>query len=145
METPHVPPPAAMRFRVVLRTRWSDEDNQRVLNNAVFLTLLEETRYAYFKNLGVLRENQFPFLLAQTNILFVSPGAGGAEIEAEVATVRLGTSSFTQAYRLRDVASGRVLCEAEARLVAWDNTQRASRPMTTEFKSLIALFEGLPP
>src|SRR5437867_2711074 len=105
METPKVPASEAMRFRVTLRTRWSDEDNQCVLNNAVYSTLLEETRYAYFTHLGLLSLNHFPFVLAQTNIVFASPGRGGAEIEAEVATVALGTSSFTQAYRLRERAT----------------------------------------
>jgi acyl-CoA thioester hydrolase len=98
METPEIPASSAMRFRVKLRTRWSDEDNQRVLNNAVYMTLFEETRFAYFTSLGLLAENQFPFLLAQTNVVFLSPGRGGAEVEAEAATVHLGTSSFTQAY-----------------------------------------------
>ena len=34
------------------RTRWCDEDNQNVLNNAVYMTLLEEARVAYFLQLG---------------------------------------------------------------------------------------------
>jgi len=37
-----VPPSEAIRFRARCRTRWSDEDSQGVLNNAVYLTLLEE-------------------------------------------------------------------------------------------------------
>jgi acyl-CoA thioesterase FadM len=143
METPKIPASAAMRFRVRLRTRWSDEDNQRVLNNAVYMTLLEETRYAYFAKLGLVSENQFPFLLAQTNIVFVSPGRGGVEIEAEVATVHLGTSSFTQAYRLRELARGVIWCEADARLVAWDNARGVKAAMSTEFRARIAAFEGL--
>src|SRR4026207_151675 len=100
MEAPQPPPSDSMRFRVRLRTRWSDEDNQRVLNNAVYLTLLEEARFAYFAALELLSENQFPFLLAQTNVLFVSPGIGGAEVDVEVSTVHLGEKSFTQAYRV---------------------------------------------
>ena len=144
MEMPKVPASESMRFRAQLRTRWSDEDNQCVLNNAVYSTLLEETRYAYFTHLGLLAENHFPFLLAQTNIVFRAPGRGGAEIEAEVATVHLGTSSFTQAYRLRDLARGIVWCEAESRLVAWDNTRAEKMPrMPPAFRARLAEFEGL--
>jgi acyl-CoA thioester hydrolase len=146
METPKVPPSASMRFRVRLRTRWSDEDNQGVLNNAVYLTLFEETRFAYFTRLGLLSKNQFPFLLAQTNVVFLSPGRGGAEVEAEAATVHLGTSSFTQVYRVRDVASGVAWCEAEARLVAWDNQRGAKmNSMQADFRARMAEFEGLAP
>lgn len=137
-----------MRFRVRLRTRWSDEDNQQVLNNAVVLTLLEEARYAYFSQLGLLEANRFPFLLAQANVVFLAPGRGGVDVEVEMATVHLGTRSFTQAYRVLDAASGtgeRVWCEAEARLVAYDPARAESRPMAESFRSAIARFEALGP
>jgi len=143
MDEPDVPPSAAMRFRVTLRTRWSDEDNQRVLNNAVYLTLLEETRHAYFAHLGLLRENQFPFVLAHTNIAFLAPGRGGADVECELATVHLGTSSFMQAYRVRERSSRVGWCEAVARLVAWDDARAAKMPMSGAFRARIAAFEGI--
>lgn len=143
METPQVPPSDALRFRVELATRWSDEDNQRMLNNAVYLTLLEEARHAYFTALDLLEDNRFPFVLAQTNIVFLAPGAGGAKVEVEAATVHLGTSSFTQVYRVREVKSRRILCEATARLVTWDGLRRARAPMEERFRLQIARFEGL--
>jgi len=109
-----------MRFRVRLRTRWSDEDTQGALNNAAYLTLLEEARFALFERLDVLVENRFPFVVGQTNVAFVATGRGGREVEVECATTRIGATSFTQAYRVREVASGAVWCEAEARLVCVD-------------------------
>lgn len=144
MDAPRVPPPEALRFRARRATRWSDEDNQHVVNNAVYLTLLEEARHAYFSELGLLEENRFPFVLAQTNIAFLAPGRGGAELEVALATVHLGRTSFTQAYRVRELDSGRVLCEAEARLVAWDNATRAKTAMSPAFRRAVAGFEGLP-
>lgn len=143
MQSPAIPASSAMLFRARLCTRWSDEDNQCVLNNAVYSTLFEETRYAYFTHLGLLEKNHFPFLLAQSNIVFTAPGRGGAEVEAEVATVHLGTSSFRQAYRLRDAASGVVWCEAESRLVAWDNARGSKMPIPAAFRARVAEFEGL--
>ena len=135
MEHPKVPPSSAMRFRARLATRWSDEDNQRVLNNAVYLTLFEEARYRYFR--GLLDANAFPFLLAQTNVVFLAPGAGGEELDAECSTTHVGTTSFTQAYRLTEVASGRVLCEGEARLVCYDAKTRAKRPLDAALRAAI--------
>jgi acyl-CoA thioesterase FadM len=134
METPSVPPSERMRFRVTLHTRWSDEDNQAVLNNAVYLTLLEETRHRYFGDLGLLEENRFPFVLAQTNIVFTRPGRGGVDVIVEAATTQVGTTSFTQAYRIADALSGEVWCEAEARLVAWDPVQRRRGTMSGLFR-----------
>ncbi len=142
METPNVPASDALRFRVELATRWSDEDNQAMLNNAVYMTLLEETRHAYFRALDLLAGNKFPFVLAQTNIVFVSPTKGGVRVEVEMSTVHLGTSSFTQAYRVRELPTRRILCEAIARLVAWDESRRSSTAMGDEFRSRIERFEG---
>lgn len=135
MEIPLVP--ATPAFEVRLRTRWSDEDNQAVLNNAVYLTLMEEARFAFFSGLGLLGENRFPFLLAQANVVFQAPGRGGAEVVVELTTTHLGTSSFRQAYRVRDAASGKVWCEAEARLVSYDPASGAKRPMDPAFRAAL--------
>jgi len=123
MESPNVPESDALPFRVRLRTRWSDEDVQGVVNNAVYMTLLEEGRHAYFSSRGLLDDGQFPFLLAQTNISFLAPGRGGCDVELEMATIRAGTTSFVQAYRVR-AEDGMVWCEAEARLVLVDEEGR---------------------
>lgn len=142
MNAPTVPPSAELRSRYRLRTRWSDEDNQAVLNNAVYLTLLEEARHAYFGELGLLVGNRFPFLLAQTNLRFLRPGIGGTEVVVEMATTRLGTRSFEQAYRVAP-ESGEPWAEAEALLVAWDEERRTTRAMTPQFRAALAAREGL--
>lgn len=142
MEQPQVPASHALRFRARAHTRWSDEDNQGVLNNAVYLTLFEEARHAYFGDLGLLAANRFPFLLAQCNCRFLSAGRGGVDVSIETGTVHLGSSSLTQAYRVRD-GEGRVWAEASARLVCYDPASGASAPMTPEFRAAVARFEGL--
>jgi len=63
METPRLP--AAFALTVPVRARWSDGDLQGVVNNAVYMTLFEEARHAYFTGLQQLEDNHFPFLLAQ--------------------------------------------------------------------------------
>lgn len=135
MQAPQVPPSEGLRFRVRLSTRWSDEDNQQVLNNAIYMTLFEETRYRYFRDL--LGANQFPFLLAQTNVAFLAPGRGGEDVECECATTHVGSTSFTQCYRVREASSGRVLAEAQARLVAYDPRTNAKVALPDALKRAI--------
>lgn len=142
MENPRVPESRSIRFRVTLRTRWSDEDNQSILNNAVFLTLFEEARLRYFGDLGLMQGAMFPFVLAQTNVLFLAPGRGGVEVVVEAKTVLLGKSSFVQAYRVFDNA-GVILCEAEARLVAWDNVAHTKGSMSDTFRERVAAFDDV--
>lgn len=144
MERPNVPPSDRLSFRARLRTRWSDEDLQGVLNNAVYLTLLEEGRHAYFDALGLLEANAFPFLLLQTNARFVQPGRGGADVVVEMATTALGRTSFTQVYRVRDAASDAVWCEAEAVLVTYDAATGAKMPIPEAFRAAVAEREGMP-
>jgi YbgC/YbaW family acyl-CoA thioester hydrolase len=142
MQVPKVPPSEQIRFRARLRTRWSDEDNQNVLNNAVHLTLLEEARHAYFGGLGLLEQNHFPFVLGQTNICYLAPGVGGAEVEVELKTMMLGRTSFLQAYRIHEVARELVLCEAESLFVGWDNAKAEKCELSEVFRSAVEAYEG---
>jgi len=139
MNQPQVP--EALSTRVTLRTRWCDEDNQAVLNNAIYMTLFEEGRRAYFDALGQLEGNRFPFLLAQTNVRYLRPGTGGVEVELELGTTHLGRTSFVQAYRLRG-PDGEVWAEAEALLVCYDPETGSSLPMTDAFRAAIEGREG---
>lgn len=143
METPLSPSPEEFRFECERSTRWSDEDNQGVVNNAVYMTLLEEARHAYFSALGLLAENRFPFLLAQTNIAFLRPVRGGARIRIRIRTVQLGRTSFEQVYELSCAHSGTVHARAQARLVCYQPESGEKLAMTAEFRAAIARLEGL--
>jgi len=146
METPDVPASEAMSFRVALRTRWSDEDTQGVLNNAVYPTLLEEARLAWCRALGWLDGAAFPFLLAQTNVVYLRPGRGGVEVEVELATVHVGRTSFEQAYRVLGPAGGdgrpEAWCEARARLVVIDPDNGRPVPIPEAVRGHLAADPG---
>ena len=143
MQSPQIPESGKLSFTAQARTRWSDEDNQGVLNNAVFMTLFEEARYKYFSSLGLLSHNQFPFLLAQTNVSFLAPGRGGVEVAIECGTTAIGTTSFTQCYRVRSLSDGVVWCEAESRLVCYDPASGEKRSILPEFRARMAQREKL--
>lgn len=144
MQAPELPPETEFRYSMIASTRWSDEDMQGVLNNAVYASLCEEARFAYFEHLGLLgADRHFPFVLLQSNLRFLSPGHGPARARVWLRTVHLGTRSFRQVYRMEDAASGQVWCEAEAVLVGWDAKTRGSTPLSESFKSKVAAFEEL--
>jgi acyl-CoA thioester hydrolase len=125
-------------------TRWSDEDMQGVLNNAVIATLLEEARYQYFDHLGMLAtDHHFTFVLLQSNIRFLAPGHGPCAVTVEMSTVHLGQRSFRQAYRVLDKKTATVWAEAEALCVIWDPAKRGSAVMPASFRQPVAKFEGL--
>ena len=128
MEAPEIPEFPQFVHETV--TRWSDDDSQGVLNNAVYLTLFEEARHGFSRAAEVLVDGAFPFLLAQTNVRFVSPGRGGESVRVELSTVHVGTRSFRQAYRVRS-AEGEIWAEEWPRWCATTPTpwsRRRSRP-----------------
>lgn len=116
---------------------------QAVVNNAVYMTLLEEARYDYFKGLKGLVGELFPFLLAQTNIVFLAPGRGGSLLDIEIVTTHLGISSIVQAYRVIEAEGGRVLAEAEALLVCYDPQSGNSLKMPEEMHAAVTAFEEI--
>ena len=142
MEEPRIPD--EFRFETNLTVRWSDEDHHRVVNNAVYLTLMEEARLAYFTDLELMEDGRFPFVLAQANVVFVRPGRGGRDVRVSVRTTHLGNSSLGQAYRIADARTGEVWCVAEARLVGWDIEAKQKRPFPDVFRETLARYEGDP-
>jgi len=145
MQAPQVPADEEFRFRSRVFTRWSDEDLQGVLNNAVYATLCEEARYRYFEQLQLLEaDRHFHFVLLQSNIRFIAPGKGASEVEIAVRTVHLGQRSFRQAYRIRESASGEIWAEAEAVLVLWDPVTRSSAEIPAAFRTAVLSLEGDP-
>ena len=145
LTAPQIPAESEFRFRARLFTRWSDEDMQGVLNNAVYLSLCEEARYRYFDELGLVGgDRHFPFVLLQSNVRFLAPGRGPAEVEVALRTTHLGGKSFQQAYRIRPAEGEEVWAEAEAVLVCWDPVRRGSAPVPEELREAVAHFEGIP-
>ncbi|MDP6851023.1 MAG: acyl-CoA thioesterase [Planctomycetota bacterium] len=138
MDAPTVPPSEELTFRCTVQTRWSDEDKVGVVNNAVFLNLLEEARFRYFQDLGLYEKKAgFGFLLGQTNIRFLSPAHGPAQLTVEMATTHVGNRSFHQAYRVLD-SSGLPLAEAEAAMVWWDSKTKSTADTPDVFRQAMA-------
>ncbi len=95
--------------------RFRDLDSLGHVNNAVFLTYLEEARIAYLDPLGAEASNM---ILARVEIDFRAPLRMGAELEIGVRPARLGTKSFELEYEVR---SGETLAaEAKTVLVSYD-------------------------
>lgn len=128
------------RFDTEVPLRWVDVDSAGVINNAVYLSLMEQARYAYFTQLGLLEGHEVPFVLAETTMQFVKPGKLGMPVQVAVCTTKLGTSSFQMSYEVR--SGEMVLCKATAALVMVDKDMNPT-PMTEAFRSTLAQFEQL--
>ena len=95
--------------------RFRDVDAMGHVNNAVFLTYLEEARIAYLLPFGADVSNM---ILARVEIDFRAPLRSGDRLEIGVRPAGLGTKSFKLEYEVR---SGNALAaEAKTVLVSFD-------------------------
>jgi acyl-CoA thioester hydrolase len=95
--------------------RFRDVDAMGHVNNAVFLTYLEEARIAFLLPLGAEVANM---ILARVEIDFRTPLRMGDEIEVGVRPARVGEKSFELEYEVR--SGDTVAAEAKTVIVSFD-------------------------
>ena len=118
-----------------IRIRWRDVDALGHVNNAVYLTYLEELLTAELS--PVLGDDWVTVRAALDFRREVR--LADAEVTASAEIDRIGTSSVTAAVAVA-LADGTVALEGRVVLVAWDPEERRSRPWTEpERRALAAL------
>ena len=95
--------------------RFRDVDSMGHVNNAVFLTYIEEARIAYLLPFGAEVGNM---ILARVEIDFRAPLRAGDEIEIGVRSAGVGTKSFELEYEVR--SDDTVAAEAKTVIVSFD-------------------------
>lgn len=130
------------RFSAEVPLRWVDVDAEGVVNNAVYLSLMEQARFLYFDALGLLAGGKVPFLLAEASVRFRQPGKFGMRTAVAARTTRLGNTSFAMEYEVR--AGAEALATGSAVLVFVDAAMRPS-PVPEEVRRKVAAFEGIAP
>lgn len=128
------------RFETPTPLRWVDIDSEGIVNNAVYLSLMEQARFVYFRQLGLLRDGKVPFVLAEQVLRFRRPGRLGDEVATAARTTRLGNSSFAMEYEVR--AGGAALATGSAVLVFVGDDLRPV-PIPAAVRGAIAAFEGI--
>jgi acyl-CoA thioester hydrolase len=91
--------------------------------------------------LGIDDVDEFPAVLAGLEIDFRSSVTETTAVDVAVSVVRLGDTSFTMAYELRQ--DGDLVAEAETTQVFVDPETRESRPIPAEIRERVAEFEEL--
>lgn len=128
------------RFVVDVPLRWVDVDSEGVVNNAVYLSLVEHARFLYFEELGLLQQHRVEFLLAEATVRFKNPGRLGMRTEVAVRTTELGTTSFRMEY---EVKSGDLLLATVSAVLVFVDGQKRPRPIPDPVRDAITVFEDL--
>ena len=99
------------------------------VNNARYLEMMEEARWAYFEermDFGILEKNMWGFVIVNYNINYRYPAKLSDVIEVGVEISRVGGKSMTIHQRLTLAGTDKVVVEADVTAVIMDlRTQRA--------------------
>jgi acyl-CoA thioester hydrolase len=113
-----------------IEIRWRDCDAYQHVNNAVYLTYLEEARDEWTERALAGAGDPWDYVLARVAVDFRHELVlDDGEVTATVRLRSIGTSSLTLAEEVRR-RDGTVAAQAEAVLVARDRTTGRSRPLT---------------
>jgi acyl-CoA thioester hydrolase len=109
--------------------RWRDHDPVGHVNNAVYLTYLEEARDEWLARALGEAGDSWDFVLVRVAVDFRRElRQEDGEVVAACRLERIGTSSLTMREELR-TRTGELAAEAEAVLVARDRETGRSRPL----------------
>ena len=124
-------------FFHVERVRFRDLDPMGHVNNAVFLTYLEQARVALFSELEVPTGlEEMNMIVARVEIDFRAPVRLGQEVEISVRASRFGTKSFDLDYELR--VDGELVAEAKSIQVAYDYDGREAVPVPAHWREKLS-------
>ena len=113
-----------------IEIRWRDLDAFGHVNNAVYLTYLEEVRDEWLERALGESGDLWDFVIARVAIDFRSELTQADDVVAvRCGLRRIGTSSVGTREEIR-ISDGRISAEAEAVLVARDRESGQSRPLT---------------
>jgi acyl-CoA thioester hydrolase len=112
------------------------------VNNAVYLTYLENARVTYMREvLGVESLGDILVIVASVAIDFRSRASLGETLEVGSRVSRVGEKSFDLDHEIRG-ADGRLVAEAHTVLVAFDYEKDGAMPVPRDWRERIETYEA---
>ena len=110
--------------RVPISVRWRDMDSMGHVNNAKYISYLEEARVRWMLGMeGVAMTDRIAPVVAATNVNYKRPLVWPNDILVELFVERLGSSSVTIGHRILDQKDEGVLYSDGNVVVVWIDTQ----------------------
>ena len=138
----------AFRYFHPIEVRYGDLDPQGHVNNAMYLTYMEQARIGYIKHLGLWDGKSYlkiGIILADAQVTYRAPILLGQDVRVGVRVSHLGNKSLKMEYRLEDGADGAELATGSTVLVTFDYREGSTMPIPEGWRKTIAEFEGMEP
>ena len=129
-----------------VEVRYGDLDAQRHVNNAKYLTYMEQARLEYVRQLGLWNGESFAelgMIVAEVQITYRAPIHFGDAVRVGVRVSRLGNKSMLMEYRLENAQDNSLFASATSVQVAYDYQAGGSMPVPGLWRKKIAAFEKI--
>ncbi len=129
-----------------IEVRYGDLDPQGHLNNAKYLTYMEQARIAYIRHLGLWSGGSFMdigVILAEVRVTYKAPIHWGQPVRVGVKVTRLGNKSFDIHYTIEDAATGVEHANGFTVQVAYDYKTGKTIPIPDRWRETLTEFENL--
>lgn len=129
-----------------LEVRFRDCDPMGHTNNAVYLTYLEQTRFAHWRSLWGFGSPQTPpgmpgVILARVECDYRRPTRYGDALEVRMKVAEIGRTSFRYEYEIVD-DTGRTVLTAKTVQVMYDYGAERPVPIPDDIRALLSKFLG---
>ena len=126
-----------MGYAKRVEIRWRDLDGFGHVNNAVFLTYLEEARDEFYTGL-LSHDTVNQMVLRHTSLDFRRSLVQSDDlVDVALAVIRVGSSSVVTRETVTSSATGEVAAVAESVMVHCDQTRERSQPFPHEARKLL--------
>ena len=136
----------SFRYYHPIEVRYGDLDPQGHVNNAKFMTYMEQARVGYMRQLDLWDGSSFinlGIILADAQITFLAPILLHQSVRVGVRVPRLGNKSFTMEYSIENGIDGSMFATGKSIQVAYDYTTRQTTPIPKRWRELITEYEQL--
>jgi acyl-CoA thioester hydrolase len=124
-------------MRFPLATRYPDYDTKGHVNNAVYLTYFEIARAKLW--IEAMHEDlDFPYVVAEATVRYVSPALVGDPLAIEIVTTEVRTKAWVWSYRIVDPRDERLVAEGRTVQVMYDYDRRESVPIPDALRAKLA-------
>ena len=112
------------------------------VNNAVYLTYIENARIRYLRDvLGIESPEDLLVIVAKVHIDFLSRATLGETLDVGTRVSRIGTKSFDMDHEIHG-PDGRLVARAETTLVTFDDRGDSTMPVPDLWRDRIETYEA---
>lgn len=135
------------KHKTKIKIRFSDLDAMKHVNNATYLTFLEEARIKYFNDLFNKKESDLDYqaVVGRIEIDYLYPIVLGDNVEVFTRISKIGNKSLDVQHIVAIRKEDKIIKAAVSltKLVYYDYQSQTTKPIPHQEREVILKFEGL--